>query len=242
MSELERTFSNVRLEDYTSVGIHGLHGTYDDALTWLNDPKNRERPTVVLSMGSSLGNFDRPDAAAFLAQFAKLLGPDDMMVIGLDACEDPVRVYNAYNDAAGITRKFYENGLANANRTFGREVFKADEWKVVTEYDDIDGRHQAFYVPTKDVTIEGVPLKKGEKIVFEEAFKYSPKGRETLWHDAGLLEVAAFESSSDDYRMSTRSDFRAALIYSARSSSPTVSGIGPADVTVSVRCSSYTKS
>ncbi|KAL5042352.1 hypothetical protein BDW71DRAFT_190227 [Aspergillus fruticulosus] len=201
LSELERTFSNVSLEQYKSVGFHGLHGTYDDAHTWLSDPKNRERPTIVLSMGSSLGNFSPPDAATFLAGFAKLLKPSDMMVIGLDACEDPDRVYKAYNDSAGITRKFYENGLANANKTFGREVFRPDEWAVVTEYDAVEGKHQAFYVPTKDVTIDHVLLKQGEKVIFEEAFKYSSQAREKLWHDAGLIEAAEFGSGSDDYHL-----------------------------------------
>ncbi|KAL4903802.1 hypothetical protein BDW74DRAFT_155441 [Aspergillus multicolor] len=201
LSELERTFSNVAVEEYKCVGFHGLHGTYDDAHTWLSDPKNRERPTVVLSMGSSLGNFCPPEAAAFLAGFAKLMKPSDMMVIGLDACEDPERVYRAYNDSAGITRKFYENGLVNANNTFGREVFRPDEWQIVTEYDEVNGRHQAFYVPTKDLTICNVNLKKGERIIFEEAFKYSSQGRERLWRDAGLLEAAEFGSSSGDYHL-----------------------------------------
>ncbi|KAL4873974.1 hypothetical protein BDV12DRAFT_158831 [Aspergillus spectabilis] len=201
LSELERTFSNVCLDEYKSVGFHGLHGTYDDALTWLTDPENRERPTVVLSMGSSIGNFSPPDAAAFLARFAKLLRPEDMVVIGLDACEDAVKVYNAYNDSAGITQKFYENGLVHANRAFGREVFRPDEWEVVTEYDAVDGRHQAFYVPRKDVMIENAHLKKGERIIFEDAFKYGPGGREKLWHEAGLLEAAEFASSSDDYHL-----------------------------------------
>lgn len=151
-------------------------------------------------MGSSLGNFSPPDAAAFLAGFATLLKPSDFMVIGLDACEDPDRVYRAYNDSAGITRKFYENGLANANKTLGREVFRPDEWEVVTEYDAVNGRHQAFYVPTKDVSVSDVLLRRGEKIIFEEAFKYGCQAREKLWHDAGLIEAAEFGSGSEDYR------------------------------------------
>ncbi|KAL3460853.1 hypothetical protein BJX64DRAFT_289981 [Aspergillus heterothallicus] len=201
LSELERTFDNVRVEDYNSVGLHGLHGTYDDALVWLSDPENRKRPTVVLSMGSSLGNFNSSDAAAFLAQFTRILGPSDMMIIGLDACEDPAKVYKAYNDSAGVTRQFYENGLTNANKVLGAEVFRSGEWEVVTEYDDIEGCHQAFYVPRKDVTVNGVQIKKGERLVFEEAFKYSPARREKLWHDAGLIEGAEFSSSSDDYHL-----------------------------------------
>ncbi|KAL5332431.1 C-type lectin protein [Aspergillus crustosus] len=201
LSELERTFANVCVEEYNSVGLHGLHGTYDDALTWLSEPENRKRPTVVLSMGSSIGNFSPPDAAAFLARFAKLLGPDDMLVIGLDACEDSSKVYNAYNDSKGITRKFYENGLVHANRALGREVFRPNEWEVVTDYNAADGRHQAFYVPRMDLTIEDAHLKKGERIAFEDAYKYSPDNRDKLWHDAGLLEAGEFASSSDDYHL-----------------------------------------
>ncbi|KAL4962527.1 DUF323 domain protein [Aspergillus stella-maris] len=201
LSELERTFSHVALDKYSSVGFHGLHGTYDDAVTWLRDPKNRERPTVVLSMGSSIGNFKPSEAAEFLGQFARLLKPDDLMVIGLDACQDPRRIYNAYNDSQGITRKFYENGLDVANQALGREVFQADEWEVVTEYDAVDGGHRAFYVPKQDMKIENVHLKKGEKIIFEEAFKYSPQARERLWHDAGLIEAAEFGRNVDDYHL-----------------------------------------
>ncbi|KAL2868087.1 DUF323 domain protein [Aspergillus lucknowensis] len=201
LSELKRTFANVCVQKYRSVGFHGLHGTYDDALTWLSHPENRRRPTVVLSMGSSLGNFGPLDAASFLSKFSKLLGPSDMMVIGLDACDDPVKVYNAYNDSAGVTQKFYENGLVHANRIFGSEVFRADEWEVITEYDDTNGRHQAFYAPRKDLSIDDVQLKKGEKLIFEEAFKFSPTSRERLWHNAGLIESAAFGRSSDDYHL-----------------------------------------
>lgn len=153
-----------------------------------------------MSMGSSLGNFGPPEAAAFLAGFAKLLGPSDMVVIGLDACDDPARVYNAYNDSAGITKKFYENGLVHANRALGREVFRPDEWEVVTEYNPTDGKHQAFYAPKMDLTICNASVRKGERIIFEEAFKYSALGRERLWHDAGLLEAAELACSSGDYR------------------------------------------
>ncbi|KAL3477005.1 hypothetical protein BJX99DRAFT_133996 [Aspergillus californicus] len=201
LSELERTFSNVRVDKYKRVGFHGLHGTYDDGLAWLKEPDNRNRPTVVLSMGSSLGNFSPRDAASFLAGFVNVLGPSDMMVIGLDACDDPVKVYNAYNDSAGITRKFYENGLVHANSAFGSEVFRLDDWEVVTEYDDVDGRHRAFYVPKKDLLINNVLLKKGEKLILEEAFKYNSKAREQLWHDAGLIEAAEYESSTEDYHI-----------------------------------------
>ncbi|KAJ1709810.1 hypothetical protein AFCA_006984 [Aspergillus flavus] len=201
LSELQRTFAEVSIDDYTHVGLHGLHGTYDDAVTWLNSPENRKRPTVIMSMGSSLGNFDRPGAAKFLSQYASLLGPSDMMIIGLDGCKDPGKVYRAYNDSEGVTRQFYENGLVHANVVLGYEAFKPDEWEVVTDYDAVEGRHWAAYSPRRDVTINGVLLKKGEKLFFEEAYKYGPEERDQLWRDAMLLQSTEVGNGSDDYHL-----------------------------------------
>ncbi|KAB8251826.1 Aldehyde/histidinol dehydrogenase [Aspergillus flavus] len=201
LSELQRTFAEVSIDDYTHVGLHGLHGTYDDAVTWLNSPENRKRPTVIMSMGSSLGNFDRPGAAKFLSQYASLLGPSDMMIIGLDGCKDPGKVYRAYNDSEGVTRQFYENGLVHANVVLGYEAFKPDEWEVVTDYDAVEGRHWAAYSPRRDVIINGVLLKKGEKLFFEEAYKYGPEERDQLWRDAKLLQSTEVGNGSDDYHL-----------------------------------------
>ncbi|PWY89039.1 N-methyltransferase [Aspergillus heteromorphus CBS 117.55] len=211
LSELERTFSEVSIDQYHHVELHGLHGTYDDALSWLNIPENRKSPTVILSMGSSMGNFDRHSAAKFLSQYSRILGPSDMMVIGLDSCTDSNKVFKAYNDSKGVTRQFYNNGLVHANTVLGYEAFKPDEWEVVTEYDTVEGRHQAFYAPTRDVTINGVLLKKGERLVFEEAFKYDAKQLEKLWHDAGFIHNMEIGNDSGEYRIHLLSS--AALSY-----------------------------
>ena len=38
------------------------------------------------------GNFDRDAAGGFLKGFSDTLGPSDMMIIGVDACENPAKV------------------------------------------------------------------------------------------------------------------------------------------------------
>ncbi|KAJ5943333.1 hypothetical protein N7516_003501 [Penicillium verrucosum] len=199
--ELQRTFSEISPESFVHVGFHGLHGTYDDAVGWLKSPENRKRPTVVLSMGSSMGNFSPPGAAEFLGGFSKLLGPSDSMLIGLDACKNPEKVFKAYNDTKGITRQFYENGLLHANRVLGFEAFKADEWEILTEYDATEGRHQAFYVPRVDVVINGINIPKGEKLIFEEAWKYGRDERDELWRNANLISQVEFGNLTDDYHL-----------------------------------------
>lgn len=199
LEELQRTFSEVSTSTYTHVRFHGLHGTYDDGLTWLKNPENRKQSLCILSLGSSVGNFTRDDAAGFLRGFAELLGPSDSMLIGLDACKDPAKVYRAYNDRKGTTHKFYVNGLVHANVVLGADAFKPDQWQVVTVYDEEGGRHRAFYSPTQDVSINGIKLHKGEKFLFEESYKYSTEESEQLWRNAGLIPVAAFGNSSDQY-------------------------------------------
>lgn len=203
LSELQRTFSEVSTEAFEYVGFHGLHGTYDDGLVWIGEPETRTRPVCVLSMGSSLGNFSRLGAAEFLSGFAKVLGPSDLVVIGLDACKDPEKVFKAYNDSKGTTQRFYENGLLHANEVLGFDAFKSGEWEVVTHFDPVEGQHQAFYSPKTDVAIDGVHIQKGEKLVFEEATKYGDVERDRLWHDAGLIHKSGFTDSSQDYRKLT---------------------------------------
>ena len=200
LPELQRTFSEVSTEAYENVGFHALHGTYDDGLAWIGEAETRTRPTCVMSMGSSLGNFSRSEAAEFLSSFAKVLGPSDLMIIGLDACKNSEKVFKAYNDSKGVTRQFYENGLLHANKVLGFEAFKTGDWEVVTQFDPVEGRHQAFYSPKSDVNVDGVQLQKGEKLAFEEATKYGDVQRDRLWHDAGLIHKSEFADSSQDYR------------------------------------------
>ncbi|KAJ6069185.1 hypothetical protein N7499_011072 [Penicillium canescens] len=199
--ELQRTFSEISPESFVHVGFHGLHGTYDDAVGWLNSPENRQRPTVVMSMGSSVGNFGRTSAAEFLGRFSKLLSPSDFMLIGLDACKDPEKVFKAYNDSEGITRQFYENGLLHANAVLGFEAFKPGEWEILTGYDSREGRHQACYAPKVDVVINGIKIPRGEKLVFEEAWKYGRDERDELWRKADLISQVEFGNPTDDYHV-----------------------------------------
>ncbi|PGH34245.1 hypothetical protein GX50_02922 [[Emmonsia] crescens] len=197
--ELQRTFAEIPSKGYKYVRCRGLHGTYDDALVWLTKPENRRNPTCILSMGSSIGNFTRPEAARFLNQFSKMLGPSDSMLIGIDSCKDPEKVYKAYNDSQGVTKDFYMIGLSHANSILGFDVFKKEDWDVIGVYDEEAGCHMAYYVPNKDITFNGVVLKKGEKIVFEQAFKYGPKDCEDLFQHAGVTPIAQFGNSTGEY-------------------------------------------
>ncbi|ODA81157.1 hypothetical protein RJ55_04121 [Drechmeria coniospora] len=197
--ELERTLSHVPA--FKHVACHGLLGTYDDGRQWLKQESLMRRPKCILTLGSSIGNFHRDDAAEFLQDFADLLRSErDSIIVGLDSCGDPMKIYRAYNDSKGITHQFSLNGLAHANAIYGEQIFNLDEWEAVGEYvyDEEGGRHQAFVSPICETTVLGSVIKPRERIQIEQSLKYSPIGSERLWKQAGLTEVASW-SHNDEY-------------------------------------------
>ncbi|KAF2871376.1 C-type lectin protein [Massariosphaeria phaeospora] len=199
LPELKRTFAEIPTEGYKHVKCFGLYGTYDNALAWLETSHVSAKPKTILWLGSSLGNFKRHEVPPFLAAFRKALQPGNTMLIGIDSCKNPERVYHAYNDKEGVTHAFTLNGLKHANHVFGKEVFKLNEWEAIGEYDTAAGRHHAFVSPVKDVEIDGVKIVKGERIRIEESYKWDRGEIHRLWDQAELVENTVFSYSKGDY-------------------------------------------
>jgi len=202
LSELERTFSEIPVNDFRHVKFSALYGTYDDGLAWLSKMVSPTTPTCVLTLGSSIGNFPREEAARFLQSFADVLGPADLLLVGLDACQVPERVYKAYNDDRGLTHKFYRNGLDHANKLLGYNAFKQEDWEIVGRYSEVEGRHEAFYRALIDVSVSETKFKKGDMLKLEDAYKYSASQSDTLWRSACLIKQTAFANQLNDYRKS----------------------------------------
>jgi L-histidine Nalpha-methyltransferase / hercynylcysteine S-oxide synthase len=198
-SELDRTLSAVPPGTFQHVRCHGLYGTYDDGLEWLRKSSNSSRTKVIMTMGSSIGNFERSEASSFLKSFANILGPNDIILVGVDGCLDKDKVYHAYNDKEGITREFYRNGLDHANRLLGYQLFDRNNWQVVGEFDERYGRHQAFVLPVRDITQGNFAFKAGERIRIERAYKYCALQQKRLWNESGLALRAAYTDMSGQY-------------------------------------------
>lgn len=199
LPELERTFSEVPIEGYKHVTCYGLHGTYDDAREWLKQPDIRAKPKTILWLGSSLGNDNRSSLPPFFSSFREAIEPGDIMLVGIDSCKEPERVYHAYNDREGVTHQFILNGLKHANRLLGYDAFKGGEWEVIGEYDVTAGRHHAFVSPLIDVVVDEVRIPKGERIRIEESYKFSKEEIVELWERSGLVANTVWANSRGDY-------------------------------------------
>lgn len=179
---------------YTYVKVAGLHGTYDDGIELL---KRIDSPKSILWLGSSIANMDREDSSAFLKKFP--MNPGDTWVIGIDRRKDAFKIWRAYNDSQGVTREFELNGLRNANKILGSEEFKEEDWEYVGEYDALEGRHEAWFVPLNDVNVCGVDFKKGEKILVERSYKYGKREVQELWEQSGVVEVGRWSDPGKAY-------------------------------------------
>ncbi|KAF2020110.1 hypothetical protein BU24DRAFT_341702 [Aaosphaeria arxii CBS 175.79] len=199
LPELERTFAEIPTAGYNHVKCFGLYGTYDHALEWLRSKEIRGKPKHILWLGSSLGNFKRHELPEFLAGFRDAIQPGDTMLIGVDSCKDPSRVYHAYNDKEDVTHQFILNGLKHASRIMDGPGFEIEDWEVIGEYDQKAGRHHAFVSPKKNIVIDDVLLKQGERIRIEESYKFSKEELVQLWDQAAMVENTAWMNARGDY-------------------------------------------
>jgi dimethylhistidine N-methyltransferase len=144
--------------------------------------------------GSTIGNFEPHEAASFLRNAAKILGPGSTIIIGADLIK-PAEILNAaYNDEAEVTAKFNLNLLARINRelngnfnlaTFEHHAFYNRERHRIE-------MHLASLTRQKvKVAGECFDFRAGETIHTENSYKYSIESLGALargvgWQPAGV--------------------------------------------------------
>ncbi|MGH8296468.1 MAG: L-histidine N(alpha)-methyltransferase, partial [Steroidobacteraceae bacterium] len=81
-------------------------------------PPSRRPPSRVVAFfpGSTLGNFDAPEAVRLLERMRLAAGRGGGLLVGIDLIKEPAVLERAYNDAAGVTAAFNMNLLVRLNR------------------------------------------------------------------------------------------------------------------------------
>ena len=181
------------LNDYPALGIQAIAGEYEAGLKWLE--KSLPSPRLVIWLGSSVGNLDRPSAAAFLAGVARSLGPADRLLLGIDLRKSSRILESAYDDAAGVTARFNLNLLYRINRELGAD-FPVEEFDHQAVYLEREGRIEMrlvsqkacrVWIPGCDLTVD---FAAGEAIHTENSHKYSPEEIDELAAASGLRTQA----------------------------------------------------
>jgi dimethylhistidine N-methyltransferase len=181
-----------------------VHAVAMDFLTSLENleailPKNGKR--VLFYAGSSIGNFEPPDACLLLNEFHKLLREDDALLIGYDQKKDPDLLRRAYNDSEGITAAFNLNLLARLNRELEAD-FDLSRFRHVALYDEALGRvemHLESLFPQKvKIANERVHFDMFERIHTESSYKYTVAEFSVMAGEAGFKPTGVW-MDPDEY-------------------------------------------
>jgi dimethylhistidine N-methyltransferase len=145
-------------------------------------------PKVGFFPGSTIGNFEPHEACGFLRGARQILGAGALMIIGADLEKDERVLYDAYNDAAGITARFNLNVLVRMNRELGgnfdissfthRAIYNRERHRI--EMHLISKKHQVVRMLGTSFS-----FRHGESIHTENSYKYSIERFAALARGAG---------------------------------------------------------
>lgn len=149
-------------------------------------------PPIFFYPGSSIGNFNPPQALALLQSICTHLDDAGRLLIGVDLVKDHKLLNAAYDDALGITAAFNRNVLRVANRLLDAN-FQPTAFAHRAFFNTAESRVEMHLeaLITHTVRIGDVERQfdAGETIVTEYSYKYTPSSFTELLHAAGFGEV-----------------------------------------------------
>ncbi len=162
-------------QDYSSLQIQGLVGTYDQALTQLTPTSWPAR--MIFFLGSSIGNFSQRDSDHFFNKITQVLDKGDYFLLGIDLQKPKSILEAAYNDSQGVTAAFNLNMLSHLNHKF-QGNFELIFFKHQAIYNTEKKQIEMYLVSKKEqeITLKDfelkVKLKQDEKILTEISRKF----------------------------------------------------------------------
>lgn len=174
--------------DFPWLDVRAVHADYlHSGIDALQLPEDARR--VVFFPGSSIGNYDREDAAAFLRHARAVVGTDGAALIGVDLKKPRPILELAYNDPEGYTSRFNLNVLTRINREMGGDFLPA-AFRHLAFYDGVRGRVEMHLVSRRDQRVRvrdrQFAFRAGESIHTENSYKYAPEEFAALAHSAGF--------------------------------------------------------
>ena len=142
--------------------------------------------------GSSIGNFTRAQAVAFLTRVREAMTNGGVLWIGTDLRKDPAIMQRAYDDELGVTAAFNRNGLRNVNRITQANFSPAD-WRHVAVFNEAESRIEMHLEAKQEVLVKWPDGERrfaaGERIHTESSHKHTPETFGQLLGAAGLRQV-----------------------------------------------------
>ncbi len=160
-------------DDYPALNVTPVVADFTRALVLPSMPAARR---VVYFPGSTIGNFDPPDAEVLLRRVVRLVGLGGGLLLGIDLRKEVTVLERAYNDTAGVTAAFNRNLLVRINRECGAD-FDPAAFRHIAFYDAQRSRIEMHLVSTAEQRVQigeaAFGFRAGESIHTENSYKFN---------------------------------------------------------------------
>jgi L-histidine N-alpha-methyltransferase len=184
--------------EYPGLDVRGVIGDFNDGLPDIAT----ELPSLVIFLGSTIGNLRPHESVPFLRRTAETMAGDDLFLLGTDLVKDPALLNAAYNDSAGVTAEFNLNLLRVINReldgTFDLGKFTHyafyNPFETRIEMHLVSSERQRVRIGAIDMEIE---FERGETILTEISRKFTRRSVEEMLAVSGL-EMIDWQADPDE--------------------------------------------
>lgn len=168
-------------------------------------PTGLPRPLLMAFLGSTIGNFSKPEAVRLLRRARGALDAGDRLLLGADLRKEIARLEAAYDDAGGVTAEFNRNMLRVLNRELGAD-FDPDAFDHEARYDAAEHRVEMHLVAraAQTVRIPGVaPISfgRGESVRTEISCKYDRPALDAMFALAGFYIETWLTDPAHDFAL-----------------------------------------
>jgi dimethylhistidine N-methyltransferase len=183
--------------DFPTLGVYPV--TADFTAPFALPAAVKAMPKVGFFPGSTLGNFEPHEACGFLRTAREILGKGARMIIGVDLEKDERVLYDAYNDAAGVTARFNLNVLVRINHQLGGN-FDLSAFTHRAIYNRERHRIEMHLISRKAQTVRilgrSFAFRSGESIHTESSYKYSLDRFVALAQGSGWKPTASWTDAA----------------------------------------------
>jgi L-histidine Nalpha-methyltransferase len=179
------------LSDIDAISILGFEREYLDGLAEVDARRKNGQHLLVLFLGSTIGNFDRPAGLDFLRQIRRSLRPGDGLLLGTDLLKPIPQLLVAYDDSLGVTAAFNLNLLARINRELDAD-FVLDQFEHMALFNSharsVEMHLRSKCAQTVTVGAAGFSVRflEGETIWTESSHKYAKDEIFEMARDTGF--------------------------------------------------------
>lgn len=179
------------LNDWPEMRVRAVRSDFSRPSRVLSALPPHDGRTVVLFLGSTIGNLDPAEATAMLRDLRSAFSIGDALFLGADLRKPKAILDAAYDDPLGVTAAFNLNLLQRMNRELGAH-FELAAFRHRAFYDEAQGRIEMHLVSTRaqQVAIDALSLDvvfaEVESIHTENSYKHDDATLQRLAEASGF--------------------------------------------------------